>query len=230
MPSIKSLLSAFALAYLANATTIKITATSDNTFDPSTIKAADGDVLEFIFEPKNHSVVAGDYRYPCSPMELGTGFFSGFFATSSGENDKVFRVEINGTDTIPFYSSQGNECAGGMVGIINPKGNQTLDDYKKRASVLARSVSPGRRPFGGEIADNDTNTSSNSTSGDGDNGKGGSGGSNGGSSNNNGKGGSSGSGSGSSGDTSSDKNGKDSGSVSLSISVGALALAFMMAI
>ncbi|KAL7963017.1 hypothetical protein V8C34DRAFT_300942 [Trichoderma compactum] len=221
MPSIKSLLSAFALAYLANATTIKITATSDNTFDPSTIKAADGDVLEFIFEPKNHSVVAGDYRYPCSPLELGTGFFSGFFATSSGENDKVFRVEINGTDTIPFYSSQGNECAGGMVGIINPKGNQTLDDYKKRASALARSVSPGRNSFGGEIADNDS--SSNSTSGDGDNGSSGG-------SSNNGKGGSSGSGSGSSGGSSSDKGGKDNGSVSLSISIGALALAFMMAI
>ncbi|KAL7915806.1 hypothetical protein GGI35DRAFT_430711 [Trichoderma velutinum] len=225
MPSLKSLISAFALAYLANATTIKITATSDNTFDPSTIKAADGDILEFIFEPKNHSVVAGDYRYPCSPMELGTGFFSGFFATSSGENDKVFRVEINGTDTIPFYSSQGNECAGGMVGIINPKGNQTLDDYKKRASTLARSVSPGRKPFGGEIADNDS--SSNSTDGNGNNGS--SGGS-GGSGSNNGKGGSSGSGSGSSGDSSSDKDGKDSGSVSLSISIGALALAFMMAI
>lgn len=89
MPSIKSLLSAFALAYLANATTIKITATSSNTFDPSTIKANDGDVLEFIFEPKNHSVVAGDYRYPCSPLELGTGFFSGFFATSSGENVRL---------------------------------------------------------------------------------------------------------------------------------------------
>ncbi|KAK0764372.1 hypothetical protein N5P37_003771 [Trichoderma harzianum] len=223
MPSIKSLLSAFALAYLANATTIKITATSSNTFDPSTIKANDGDVLEFIFEPKNHSVVAGDYRYPCSPLELGTGFFSGFFATSSGENDKVFRVEINGTDTIPFYSSQGNECAGGMVGIINPKGNQTLDDYKKRASTLARSVSPGRTSFGGEIADNDS-SSDNSTSGDGNGSSGGSGGSS------SGKGGSSGSGSGSSGDSSSDKDGKDNGSVSLSISIGALALAFMMAI
>ncbi|UKZ47092.1 hypothetical protein TrVGV298_001306 [Trichoderma virens] len=224
MPSLKSLVSALALACLANAATIKITATSGNVFDPSTVKAADGDILEFIFEPKNHSVVAGDYRYPCSPMELGTGFFSGFFPTDSGENDKVFRVEVNGTDPIPFYSSQGNECAGGMVGIINPKGNQTLDDYKKRASVLARSVSPGKKPFGGEIADNDN--SSNSTSSDGDNGKGGSSGSGGSSSS--GKGGSSGSGS--SGDSSSDKNGKDSGSVSLSVSIGALGLALLMAI
>lgn len=50
-----------------------------------------------------------------------------------------------------------------MVGIINPSKNQTLEDFKKRASALARSVSPGRTSFGGEIADNDD--SSNSTSG-----------------------------------------------------------------
>ncbi|KAL6881365.1 hypothetical protein J3F83DRAFT_765565 [Trichoderma novae-zelandiae] len=202
MPSLKSFVSAIALAYLAHAKTIKITATSDNTFDPSTVKASDGDVLEFVFEPKNHSVVAGDYRYPCSPLELGTGFFSGFFPTSSGEADKVFRVEVNGTDPIAFYSSQGNECASGMVGIINPSANQTLADYKKRASALARSVTPGRTAFGGEIADNDSSD---------DDGK-------------------SGSGSGSSGDSSSDKDGKDSGSVSLSVSIGALGLAFLMAI
>ncbi|KAL7814160.1 hypothetical protein V8C44DRAFT_38579 [Trichoderma aethiopicum] len=209
MPSLKSLVSAIALAYLANAKTIKITATSDNTFDPSTVKASDGDILEFVFEPKNHSVVAGDYRYPCSPLELGTGFFSGFFPTSSGEADKVFRVEVNGTDPIAFYSSQGNECASGMVGIVNPSANQTLADYKKRASALARSVTPGRKPFGGEIADNDSSDDDDDDDS---------------------KGGKSGSGSDSSGDSSSDKDGKDSGSVSLSVSLGALGLAFLMAI
>ncbi|KAH0496751.1 hypothetical protein TgHK011_004098 [Trichoderma gracile] len=178
MPSLKSFVSALALAYLANAKTIKITATSDNTFDPSTVKASDGDILEFVFEPKNHSVVAGDYR---------------------GEADKVFRVEVNGTDPIAFYSSQGNECASGMVGIVNPSANQTLADYKKRASALARSVTPGRKPYGGDIADND---SSDDDDGDDD--------SKDGSSSSGGK-----SGSDDSGDSSSDKDGKDSGSVSL---------------
>ncbi|KAM0248522.1 hypothetical protein ACHAQJ_009427, partial [Trichoderma viride] len=86
MPSLKSLISAIALACLASGETIKITATSSNTFDPSTVTAADGDILEFHFEPKNHSVVSGLYAFPCSPTELGTGFFSGFsFDTSSGE-------------------------------------------------------------------------------------------------------------------------------------------------
>lgn len=84
MPSLKTIFVSAALAYLASAKTIKITATSDNKFDPEEIEAEKGDVLEFHFEPKNHSVVAGDYRYPCSPLELGTGFFSGFLPTDSG--------------------------------------------------------------------------------------------------------------------------------------------------
>ncbi|KAM0484425.1 hypothetical protein ACHAPX_001848 [Trichoderma viride] len=216
MPSIKSLLSAAAVACLASAETIKITATSSNTFDPSSVTASHGDILEFHFEPKNHSVVSGLYAFPCTPMQLGTGFFSGFtFNTTDGEADKVFRVTVNGTEPTPFYSSQGNECAGGMVGIINPSKNQTLADFKKRASALARSVSPGRTAFGGDIADNDDD-SSNSTSG--------------GNSSSGGKGGSSGSGSGSSSGSGSDKDGKDNGSVSLSVSIGALALAMLMAI
>jgi hypothetical protein len=99
-----------------------------------------------------------------------------------------------------------------MVGIVNPSANQTLADYKKRASALARSVTPGRKPYGGEIADND---SSDDDDGDDDDSKDGS---------------SSGGKSGSSGDSSSDKDGKDSGSVSLSVSLGALGLAFLMAI
>lgn len=84
MPSFKTALTSAALAYLANAKTIKITATSDNTFDPDSITADRNDVLEFHFEAKNHSVVAGDYQYPCSPLELGTGFFSGFVSTEDG--------------------------------------------------------------------------------------------------------------------------------------------------
>ncbi|EHK43428.1 uncharacterized protein TrAtP1_001318 [Trichoderma atroviride] len=212
MPSVKSLLSAAALACLASGETIKITATSSNTFDPSTITASHGDILEFHFEPKNHSVVSGLYAFPCTPMQLGTGFFSGFsFNTTDGEADKVFRVTVNGTEPTPFYSSQGNECSGGMVGIINPSKNQTLADFKKRASALARSVSPGRTSFGGEIADNDDDSSNSTSSGNGSSG---------------GKGGSSGGSSGSG----SDKDGKDNGSVSLSVSIGALALAMLMAI
>lgn len=87
MPSFKSLFATAALAYLANAKTIKITATSDNKFDPDTVEAEKDDVLEFHFEAKNHSVVAGNYDYPCSPLPLDSdqAFFSGFVSSDDGE-------------------------------------------------------------------------------------------------------------------------------------------------
>ena len=53
-------------------------------FNPDTIKASVGDVLEFHFHPINHSVVMSDFNNPCAPATTG-GFFSGFMPVSSGE-------------------------------------------------------------------------------------------------------------------------------------------------
>lgn len=86
MPSFKSIFAAAAFMAAANAKVVKITATSDNKFNPDSATAESGDILEFHFESSNHSVVAGDYQYPCSPLQLGTGFFSGFVDVSSGES------------------------------------------------------------------------------------------------------------------------------------------------
>ncbi|KAJ4310358.1 hypothetical protein N0V84_011006 [Fusarium piperis] len=155
MPSFKTVFASAAMACLASAETIKVTATSDNKFEPDEIKAEKGDIIEFHFEPKNHSVVAGDYRYPCSPLDIGTGFFSGFVPTEDGTADQVFRVTVNDTEPLPFYSSQGKECPSGMVGIINPSDNKTLDEYKKEAAKLSSGVSPGRAVFGGKLVDGD---------------------------------------------------------------------------
>lgn len=156
MPSPKKYLylPAAGLAALAAADTIKITAQSDNSFSPNSVTAKQGDIIEFHFQPKNHSVVAGDYKYPCSPVPIGSGFFSAFVAAESGEADKVFRVTVNNTNPLPFYSSQGDECPKGMVGIINPTDKESLDDYKKRAGELARGVTPGTAIYGGELAAN----------------------------------------------------------------------------
>ncbi|RSM12273.1 hypothetical protein CDV31_006378 [Fusarium ambrosium] len=168
MPSFKTIFTSAALACLASAETIKVTATSDNKFDPDEVKAEKGDIIEFHFEPKNHSVVAGDYRYPCSPLDVGTGFFSGFVPTDDGTADKVFRVTVNDTEPLPFYSSQGKECPNGMVGIINPSENKTLDEYKKEAAKLSSGVSPGRTVVGGKLVDADDADSDDSDSNDSD--------------------------------------------------------------
>lgn len=86
MPSLKTCFTAAALACAVSAETIKVTAKSDNTFDPDTVHAKAQDVLEFHFEPSNHSVVSGDYAYPCSAQDVGKGFFSGFVPVDDGES------------------------------------------------------------------------------------------------------------------------------------------------
>ena len=68
--------------------TIKITAGENNKFDPESVTAKSGDILEFRFGPKNHSVAMGEFdsiNGPCVPANEG-GFFSGYFAVDSGES------------------------------------------------------------------------------------------------------------------------------------------------
>lgn len=62
---------------------------------------------------------------------------------------------MNSQDPVPFYSSQGDECPKGMVGVINPQGHKTVDAYRNQARALSRSVTPGSAPYGGDLEDND---------------------------------------------------------------------------
>lgn len=90
MPSLKTILAVVSMLAMAQADTVKITAQSDNTFSPDSVTAKQGDILEFHFQARNHSVVAGDYTYPCSPLPVGSGFFSGFVDVEKGEAVRLF--------------------------------------------------------------------------------------------------------------------------------------------
>lgn len=181
MVSIKSILTTAALASIARAETISVTA-KDDSFDPDSIKAKEGDIVEFHFDGGNHSVASGLYDFACTPSNLGEGFFSGFvdaddddvscrpcwpalFETSVANEfplqHDVFRVTINSTDPIAFFSSQDKECNGGMVGIINPDDDHTLDDYRERASKVADRGNSPPETYGGELVDDDDNDNDN---------------------------------------------------------------------
>ncbi|KAM0283104.1 hypothetical protein ACHAQH_002707 [Verticillium albo-atrum] len=149
-----------ALAAQVVAKTIEINVASiPLTFLPDQVAADVGDVLEFHFYPQNHSVVAGDYDSPCTPLDHG-GFFSGFVPVASGESEAVFKVTVNHTNPMFFYCSQGQHCATGMVGVVNPTDNQTLMAYAQNA-VGWTSFSPfASEAFGSEFgsssSENDT--------------------------------------------------------------------------
>ena len=52
-------------------------------FKPESVTADVGDLLQFHFYPKNHSVVQGSFSTPCQP--LAGGAYSGFEIVEAGE-------------------------------------------------------------------------------------------------------------------------------------------------
>ncbi|PTB69822.1 Cupredoxin, partial [Trichoderma citrinoviride] len=148
-----STLAVAALSAVASAKTIRIdVGKSGFNFSPNDIKADKGDILEFHYFAINHSVVAADFAKPCQPKASG-GFFSGFFATGSGENKNVFQVTVNDTNPTWFYCSQpiGNHCSAGMVGVVNAGTDNTLADFKSAAEKVNSNESPSAGPFGGRV-------------------------------------------------------------------------------
>ncbi|KAL7799121.1 Cupredoxin [Trichoderma ceciliae] len=142
------------LSAVASAKTIRIDVGENGAlnFTPDNLQASTGDILEFHYHSINHSVVAADFAKPCQPKAEG-GFYSGFFPTSSGENDNVFQVAVNNTSPIWFYCSQpvGNHCGSGMVGAVNANSSNTLAQFKAAAEMVSNDQSPSSGPFGGKI-------------------------------------------------------------------------------
>lgn len=131
-------------------------------FEPNNIVAQVGDVVEWHFAPKNHSVAQSSFDNPCKPLmdpetDYYTGFFSGFnFATNDTQSANVFQIVVEDTKPIWFYCSQtnGNHCQNGMTGAINQNfsSQNTLAAYNAKAKTSGTSVSPAvQLPVGGVI-------------------------------------------------------------------------------
>ncbi|OAQ64606.1 hypothetical protein VFPPC_05864 [Pochonia chlamydosporia 170] len=113
-------------------------------YAPDNIKAAKGDIVEFHFDAM-HSVVAGDFAKPCTPVASG-GFYSGFLPSG---DESFFSITIENTDPIFFYCAVDSHCQGGMVGVIN-QGSDTLDAYRTAAIKTDNTVTPNGA-FGGNV-------------------------------------------------------------------------------
>ncbi|CCC07081.1 hypothetical protein SMACR_01105 [Sordaria macrospora] len=156
MPSLSNILLAatLALSSAVSAKTIPIkVGESGLTFEPENIKADVGDVLEFWFYAKNHSIVTSTAAKPCEP-KTENGFFSGFFpvAETGVASENVFRVTVNATTPLWYYCSQGKHCQAGMVGAVNAKSTDDFDKFKTAAKAASSNVTPAGGVFGGSVA------------------------------------------------------------------------------
>ncbi|KAF2033232.1 hypothetical protein EK21DRAFT_109033 [Setomelanomma holmii] len=107
-------------------------------FEPENVVAEIGDLVEFHFLPKNHTIIQSSFDKPCEPLSNGAGIFSGFnFATAAGEAKNVFTFQVSSKEPFWYYCSQpnGNHCQAGMSGVINQNfsGDKTLTRYKEVA-------------------------------------------------------------------------------------------------
>ncbi|KAL9039374.1 MAG: hypothetical protein Q9214_004904 [Letrouitia sp. 1 TL-2023] len=128
----------------------------DLTFEPNNMDVNPGEVVQFHFYPKNHSVVQSTFDQPCVPisniMPEKTGFFSGFMPVKPTDAMMPsFMIVVNDTKPIWYYCSQGDHCQEGMVGVINPpKNNQsrTIDTFTSLAKEAPANLSPGEMSTG----------------------------------------------------------------------------------
>ncbi|KAK4446416.1 extracellular serine-rich protein [Podospora aff. communis PSN243] len=137
-----------ALAHPITAATIRISLGSF-VFTPDTVTAAVGDILEFSFFPVNNSATLSDFGTPCTPAKVG-GFHSGFYATSSGQNETSFRVVVNTTEPMFIYCGNHPHCQNGMSAVVNPSDSQTLEAYRLAAKEVDDTVVP-ESVFGGQL-------------------------------------------------------------------------------
>ncbi|KAI9655699.1 MAG: hypothetical protein M1829_000611 [Trizodia sp. TS-e1964] len=122
----------------------------DLKFEPNDLKALTGDMVQFQFYPKNHSVVQSTFDQPCQPIQNNVpsspGFFSGFMPVSADSQSMLtYTIMINNTNPIWFYCSQGRHCQSGMAGVINaPATNtsRTIAAYQANAVQAPNNVSP----------------------------------------------------------------------------------------
>lgn len=93
------------------------------TFSPAELTVAPGELVQFQFAPKNHTVTQSTFDKPCEPLGMNsnvTGIYSGFMPVDpAAQMTATYTVMVNSTAPLWLYCSQGKHCQSGMVMVIN---------------------------------------------------------------------------------------------------------------
>ncbi|KAI1079097.1 hypothetical protein F5B20DRAFT_544942 [Whalleya microplaca] len=131
----------------------------DLVFNPNKVTEPVGTVVEFGYNPANHSIVQSSFDQPCQPLESG-GFASPFFATQQTPSGVTFEVAVTDDKPIWFYCAQTakSHCQAGMVGSVNAptEGDKTFQAFKDLAAKAPPSTIPPSTPLVGTLNVNGT--------------------------------------------------------------------------
>ncbi|KAG8894879.1 hypothetical protein FRB99_000939 [Tulasnella sp. 403] len=109
-------------------------------YTPNNIQAAVGDVIQFEFQVKNHTVTQSTFKDPCTPS--APGFDSGYMPVAASDTTfPTWSFTVNDTKPIWGYCKQGNHCQSGMVFAINA--NESSANNFAAFQAAAKASTPG---------------------------------------------------------------------------------------
>jgi len=111
-------------------------------FNPQFVDAAVGDVVQFIFQQKNHTVTQSTLASPCSP--LAGGFDSNFRPVpDNAASFPMAKLDVTTTAPVWAYCRQGAHCkSSGMVFAVNPGSQFAAFQAAATGGTSPSSVSP----------------------------------------------------------------------------------------
>ncbi|KAI0396744.1 hypothetical protein F5Y17DRAFT_455812 [Xylariaceae sp. FL0594] len=130
-------------------------------FNPNNVTELVGTVVQFSYNPSNHSIVQSSFDKPCQPIDRpGGGFAAPFVPTKQAPSGVTFEVTLTNPDPIWFYCAQTTKshCQSGMVGSINAatEGAKTFQAFKDLAAKAGPSTITPDTPLVGALKVNGT--------------------------------------------------------------------------
>ncbi|KAH8894293.1 hypothetical protein GQ53DRAFT_617034, partial [Thozetella sp. PMI_491] len=124
---------------------------SSLTFEPNNVIALPGDVLQFQFAQRNHTVTQSAENAPCQPLQatqpaaINSGFIA--FDAASGSVG-TFNMPVTNSQPMFLYCAQANHCQSGMVMTVNVPNTGQLIAYANLATTATANV-PASQVAGG---------------------------------------------------------------------------------
>lgn len=102
-------------------------------YTPDSVQAAVGDMIQFNFMSKNHTVTQSSFAEPCVSMEGGvdSGFMPNANNTINPPPTMMFQVMT--TSPVWMYCRQEGHCGKGMVFSVNPTADKSQATFKSAA-------------------------------------------------------------------------------------------------
>ncbi|RPD66640.1 hypothetical protein L226DRAFT_567040 [Lentinus tigrinus ALCF2SS1-7] len=130
------------VAFAQTTHVVQVGGNASLTYTPNQLTGvANGDVIQFQFLDKNHTVTQSTFAAPCSNITDATGAVTGVdsgyqFVDPAATSFPVWQITINNASTpLWFYCRQAKHCQAGMVFAVNPTAEKTFDAFKTNAAA-----------------------------------------------------------------------------------------------